>query len=1205
MTILATDIKLLASERMTDTPDGGGRRTSNVIPDGVAGNIFPKVSRLDAVYGRVNLRKIYGQVATANIDTYAGAMSVIMDAPDNDRIHANLFTTSSAFDDRTAARDRIESYLTAGPEGRMVLYGRQLLGQSAILTYQRVEDTLPEPGDVYALSKETAGVTIYQQYVRVTDVTHEVRTFTDDGGDFTRRVITLKIGATLRYEFTGPENPSRLSTVARPTLIRRTNTADAARYFGIKPTVLAGSLGDLTLKVSSVYSPIVPSTQRETSVSNVGLQGAVSTIACAPESVPEFALAVLPAITTDSRLVTFRLPSGLMPGSLSLRLHTYSPEVHDSGVTIDDGAGVVAITELSVLRFLSGSVNYITGIINLNLYVFSSFSATLYASYTPAVEVSQTAHTKQIPITLATRGTVYVQTLLPIPAPGTLVVDFRALGKWYRLRDDGTGVMTGDDAAYGTGSINYTTGGMVITLGSLPDVDSSVLLAWGSPAHYVVRAGATSDASTAIEQTLQLTALPVSPGSLTVSWVSGGVAKSATGAGLVLSGNATGTVDATTGLVTMNYGAFVPDAGSLVTASYNQLVASGATPVADAATITVGDPTNIILPHAVAPGSLSMNAYVTVGTDTLIWYLLSIADDGSGNMVTIQQRLSTSHAGVVIPGGQVVGTVNYGTGVVSLTGGQSGNWSEWNGSAWVARSSAYAFIGTADYTYNMRTGAASTNTASNQTFDASATSANPLQINITKTSAQAVVPGSLLFTFTGKTYIERNGTLYTDINPLTGSGLEAGSIDYATGLANITYWANGVAGGLTVLSCLTIYGLWTATDAYFRTAGSPIRPSSGYVQVTSTDGVLLTASSNEGGTLTGAFAEGVIQQDMGVVQIRWGEWLVAAGNETEPWYDVANVVGANVWKPRSVMPSTMTYNCVVLSNLPLNADILGLDPVRLPNDGKVPIYRPADVVVIHNTKSYALPNPAVAAAVYNVGRTALSDLWLIDALGVRVPLTHYIADIAAGTVTMDAALNLGAIPQPLVARHRIEELNLLSDVQINGLLSLTGPLTRAYDATDTLVSSALLFGDMFARVVGVFDQGTWTGAWSDLLIGAQATGQYNTIDYPVEVLNDGCVTERWRINFTSTTAFQLIGENLGQIATGTTAADLQVSNALTGLPYFVLRAAGWGAGWAVGNQLRFNTIGASAPIWIARTVLPGATLSGDSFDLQLRGDVDA
>lgn len=144
---------------------------------------------------------------------------------------------------------------------------------------------------------------------------------------------------------------------------------------------------------------------------------------------------------------------------------------------------------------------------------------------------------------------------------------------------------------------------------------------------------------------------------------------------------------------------------------------------------------------------------------------------------------------------------------------------------------------------------------------------------------------------------------------------------------------------------------------------------------------------------------------------------------------------------------------------------------------------------------------------------------------------------------------------------------------------------------------------MNARVTNVFDLGAFT-VWSDAP-GSGATAQYNDIDYPIEVLNNGAVGERWRINFTTTTSFQVIGENLGVITTGTTAADCSPSNGLTGLPYFVIRAAGWGTGWSAGNQLRFNTIGAAAPIWIARTILPGATLEGDSFSMQLRGDVDA
>lgn len=403
---------------------------------------------------------------------------------------------------------------------------------------------------------------------------------------------------------------------------------------------------------------------------------------------------------------------------------------------------------------------------------------------------------------------------------------------------------------------------------------------------------------------------------------------------------------------------------------------------------------------------------------------------------------------------------------------------------------------------------------------------------------------------------------------------------------------------------LTAFGDWTADKAFFRTAGSPIRPASLFVQATAEDGTLITGTSDVSGNISGALIRGAVQQEMGVVRVEFGEMVTAAGHETDEWYDAANVVAGMIWMPKKVIPGTIRYNAVVLTSLPLNADILGLDPVRLPSDGRVPIYRPADVVVIHNTKSYVLPNPAVAGATYSVGRANLSELWVVDANGAHIATTHYAADLIAGTITMAADLSLGATPQPLTVRHRIEELNLLSDVQINGQISLTGPLTRDYD-TSTMVSSALLFGDMFARVTGVFDQTTWDGVWSNTLRGTQATGQYNTVDYPITVVNNGAVTERWRINFTSSTAYQLIGENLGVIATGTTGADLIVSNTLTGLPYFTLRAAGWGGGWAAGNQLRFNTVGATAPIWISRTVLPGATLSGDSLDLQLRGDVDA
>jgi hypothetical protein len=91
----------------------------------------------------------------------------------------------------------------------------------------------------------------------------------------------------------------------------------------------------------------------------------------------------------------------------------------------------------------------------------------------------------------------------------------------------------------------------------------------------------------------------------------------------------------------------------------------------------------------------------------------------------------------------------------------------------------------------------------------------------------------------------------------------------------------------------------------------------------------------------------------------------------------------------------------------------------------------------------------------------------------------------------------------------------------------------------------------------------------------------------------------------SSTSFVVIGETVGQIATGNITADLTPINPLTGLPYFSIDADGWGSGWSTGNCVRFNTVAASAPIWAARCVLSGeATNDADSFSIQVRGDAD-
>lgn len=1215
MPIQSSDIKLRASERMTDTTDGGGRRTLNLIEDGVAGNIFPKVSRVDSVYGRVNLRKVYGHVDTVNKDTYAGAHFIVTDAPDNDRIHITAFSTASEYDNRTAARDRIESYVIAGPESRMTLYGRQLVGAQALLAYQRVEEPLPEIGEVFAVSNETGSVTSAQQFVSVQDVTHEVRTFVDasTNGEFTYRVVTLTIGAPLRYEFTGVASPRRISGSETVTgRIRSTTVADASRYFGIQPLAEAGATSDLTVRVASVYTPIVPTTQRETALSLATISGAAQTIPTTGN------IDALP--TFYNEFITYSGPTSYYwsyPPGASIYLPG-SP----ASITVDINSTVNTVVPGGSFSAVGRNFTFDGQTL---LRTSGDNGYTIYSiRYTPTVEVTQPAHTRAIEVTLATRGTVYTPVLQPLPSPGTLLVDYRALGKWYRLRDDGTGELSGGDSAYGTGTVNYVTGGVIITLGSLPDVGSSVLLSWGSPTHYEIK---TTDAGSTAFQDFTLTNLPVKSDSVVCSYVANSVTYTITSnqAGALSGGGATGTLDPVTGAVHIEYGTRLPDFDSTVSVAYLQSEIDPVQPnppapgttlaetytAASTTSLTFQIPTGFeqrgfsatIVVTATASGFASADTYLSLygltdGTLMLEGYDYGYDWYGGGNSRRI---------------GSQIGTVNYSTGLITVT---STSFSEFAG-RWSNEALGWAYE-TRVFTFTGRTGGTNTfrfkpvvvngiggsvltiDTPRTQTFSVETDA--PISVDITRTSTSGVVAGSLNFSAAGKRFIDLNGTLYADVSSTTGSGTAAGSINYETGVATLSLWNRGATLALAVQSCLTKFGEWTAIDAFFRTAGSPLRPASLYVQVAADDGTLVTGLADQDGVISGEFMRGEVEQTMGVVRVEFGSMVTAAGNELQTWYKPANVVGANVWKPKAVQPETLRYSSVVVSNLPLNADILGLDPVRLPSDGRVPIYRPADVVVVHNTLSYNAGTP-VASAVLNVGRTGLSALWLEDANKLKLPATKYAADLDAGTVTMAADLSLTGYVTPISVKHRIEEMALLSDVQINGQLTLTAPLLRPYPL-GSFVSSALLFGDMFSRVTGVFDQNTWTSVWSDSLIGGAATAQYNDVDYPIEVLNSAAVSDRWRVNFTGTNSFQVVSENMGVIATGTTAADLAPINPLTGVPYFTLQSEGWGLGWSVGNQLRFNTVGAVAPIWLARTVLPGATLVGDSFDAQLRGDVD-
>ena len=109
--ISKSDIKLMASQVLADTEDGGGQMTSNEIVSGNVNNLFPDISRLDRTYGRVSMRKAYISVQTDNRATYYGSHVALTEQAKDPLVNAALFTTKAGFDIKEAFQKRIEVIL--------------------------------------------------------------------------------------------------------------------------------------------------------------------------------------------------------------------------------------------------------------------------------------------------------------------------------------------------------------------------------------------------------------------------------------------------------------------------------------------------------------------------------------------------------------------------------------------------------------------------------------------------------------------------------------------------------------------------------------------------------------------------------------------------------------------------------------------------------------------------------------------------------------------------------------------------------------------------------------------------------------------------------------------------------------------------------------------------------------------------------------
>ena len=1189
MTILAGDIKLIASQVMDDVPEGGGAPTPTVIADAVSNAIFNDISELDRAGGRVSMRKVFVGVDTDNRDGYFGANVIVADPPDDPLVSVSMFTTREVFDRRSVASARVESYLNAGPEWSGYLYENHIAGQRAIQLFQRTNATVPPIGRTLVLRMNEGLSTEYEQYVRITRVVAEERTFTDPvtSQDYQAMVITLDISDALREDYLGSPASKTFTRATGKALVRDTVVADAGNYHGAQPITEEVEIGDVEVQAASAYVQLVPNARTETAVLDQRASADyLVALATTPKEVFVGGAPLAQRIRIGQENRSFNYVTILTPlpapGSVRVTFRALGNnyEIRDNGDGTMGGAGSSG----------TGTINYLTGSINVTLdalpddrsaVVFYWGQNTSYtnrsgqAGFRPPEYAFNVEH-----------GGV---------EPSSVTLTWTSASVVRTATDNGSGKFTGD----GVGDINYVTGEIFFRPSHMLDPGGEIEIdyEWSSLIEEA-KPGLTPDGSGIVNFTLAST--PIA-GTVQVLW-------------------------ATTRETAATVGANITDASTA------KQTDSQSTKVNYTYPMGLFGPTGVAL-SAVGQKTLTKNTssssssnYVRVTAQTSrnnVTVYHSITDDGAGGFVDSMGTVSYGAKSVALKvkadysensynanyeDGRSWDTLNEtadsnpGAGVPNAATGGGGSATAKGGS--YNTSSQTEVFGANSLVVRYKTGSP-TPTAATETY-----TPPDVSIDLCPYTKDRIVPGSLRFTWMGQQYDDFEGKIYrgrTELNP----GTYSGDIDYAAGVATMfDYVVSGSPSTFTLTSMFTSKGDPLLANVVFSTSLAPIKPSALTLSVTDATGTQLIATSDLSGNLTGTHTKGKIDYETGLVEVQFGDYVLDSSltvdQKAEWWYSAGDVQTSGpqtgkIWRPWPVDPQTLRYNFVSYFYLPLDATILGLDPVRLPQDGRVPIFRPGGFVVLGNTQTIAPATYANGNSV-NCGRVRLSRVRLIGADG-NVINTGYAANLDAGTLTIN---NITGWSQPVTIEHRVEDMAMVAEVQINGRLRLTRQVTHAYPTAGSYVSSALVAGDLRARVSVLFDQVTLTSTWSDSVIGDPATGTFNDISNPIVVSNSGALTERWAIQFTNTTQFRVIGEHVGVIAQGDTSTDCSPLNPASGTPYFTIPALGWGTGWSIGNVLRFNTVGAYFPVWVVRTIQQGPeTVPDDSFTLLIRGDVDA
>jgi hypothetical protein len=1190
MAINATDVQIMRPERVSDNSDGGGQMTGTAIASGDVNNLWDDIPRTMLAYGGVSLRKLFCAIRSANVDKFLGGHAIIQSDSVAGNVSTLLFSTGDHYDERQFAQDSVEQFVVMGTRSPLRPVGTQRRGQSAVVMYADRESDAPRNGDVLVFKTPTA-----EQYIKVSDVTTRKENYTyvlnNEMKAYAAVEFTIRITQPLIKDFEG-KDPSPLAN--HDLEVFKTQSAASAHYYGIKPLAADAAIGEATVKADGIFQSIVPTATTESALLDQKPGLSLQVLQPTAELFIEKSMGLL------SGSVLLTLSNCFTPGSLEVVVA--GTVYHDAGSVLELVSGTSRL-DLD-LTFING----IEGTINLVI----SGTSNVVVRYIPAVAVELIPYTESVDINMGNRQLTYVEQLSPAPMPGGLRIEYQYLGSWYELTDNGAGVISGEGA---TGVINNNSGSLSYSLPVEPDDGSKMIYTWARSPYEIDGAVQESPSSAFIKLPLPTDAVA---GTVVLTWDSNASSCTAIEASdQKISGDASGSVLG-------NEISFTPNSNDFPTSdiyiSYSKRAASAINvdkqinvKNGGLLTVNLGD-TNI----DAASVALSLSVFVGAstiqsGSETLTSFRNTLSFKGRSNGDLVQLHKSGFGTGV----NSVVGSIDEATGIVTLdcdTLQQRVRDFEYT-----STKERLTYTRVKTQTVLSQAVTISYHNTFSPTPQTYSVPVADLDIEI-PLGFELLVPGALAMDLGGVRVIDRgDGALYKNWNEQTGAGVRCGDINYSTAEMVMSY--SSLRSDMSSFSCNIVSlasGLVAAsavTSVVFRTKASPLRPSGlQFLARRVSDTALLRAESINDGTISGAFDSNNVLGSLPQPTIRSGYNIpiipesLGGGSASGSADYQSGIVEINFTQP--VILSTLTYNAVAYSTVPLSSDILGVNPVKLPTDGRVPIFQPGYIVVIHNEKQIANATPT-AGQIIDCGRARLAQAVIKDDNGLELDAAQYSVNKKTGIVTLAdpfvaQTADTTSLAMPLTLTHRIEDICAVGRVNIDGTMSLLTQLVHDYSAGDSFVSSAISFATMQARVHTHFTQKIdQSGLFENVLVGDATVSSYDDINYPILIDNISAVQERWKIRFTNNSGFELIGETFGLIAVGSTAVDFSPINPMTDAPYFTIKSAGWGSGWVTNNILRFNTDAAAKPIWAIRTVLPStAQIEKDFINIEFRGDAD-